>query len=64
MVMPDPAHQSHWPHTDWTRMLPHKDTPSRLGWVNVSPNFIETEKVKQNEKTEEFVSIERTRENP
>ena len=35
--------------------------PSRPGEVIVSPNFIETEKVKQNEKTEENVSNERTR---
>ena len=30
--------------------------------VTVSPNFIETGKVKQNEKNEEFVSTERARE--
>ena len=32
--------------------------------VTVSPNFIETERVKQNEKTQEFFSIDRTRETP
>ena len=26
-------------------MSPHKDTPSRPGYVTLSPNFIETEKV-------------------
>ena len=35
--------------------LPHKDR------FTDSPNFIETEKVNQNEKTEEFVSNERKR---
>lgn len=29
-------------------MLPLKDTPLRLGWVMVSPKFIETEKMKKN----------------
>ena len=43
-------------------MLPQRDTPSRRGYITVSPNFIETKKVKQNEKTEEFASIKRTRE--
>ena len=43
-------------------MLPQRDTPSRWGYITVSPNFTETKKGKQNEKTEEFVSIERTRE--
>ena len=43
-------------------MLPQRDTPSRWGYITVSPSFTETKKVKQNETTEEFVSIERTRE--
>lgn len=42
------------------RVLPHKDMPSRLGSVNASPNFIETEKIKQDEKIEDYVSNERT----
>ena len=54
----------HWAHIDNTGMLPYKDTTSRQELITVSPNFPETEKVKQNEKTEEFVSTERTRENP
>ena len=37
-------------------MLPQKDTPSRMGLVTVLPNFIETDKVKQNEKMKEFIS--------
>ena len=49
-------------HTDCIGMLPQRDTPSRWGYITVSPNFTETKKGKQNEKTEEFVSIERTRE--
>ena len=32
--------------------------------MTVSPKFMETEKVKQNEKTEEPISIEWARENP
>ena len=47
-------------------LLPHEETPSRLGQVAAFlflflPNLIETEKVKQNKKAEEFVSNERTR---
>ena len=53
------SQQTHWAHTDCIGMLPHKDTPLRPGCV--SPYFIETEKVKQSEKTEEFVSKEKTR---
>ena len=52
-------------HTDCIGM-PSKNTPSRipLQLVTVSPKFMETEKVKQNEKTEEMLSVERARENP
>ena len=49
-------------------LLPHEETPSRVGQVAAFlflffflPNLIETEKVKQNKKAEEFVSNERTR---
>ena len=41
-------------------MLTHKDIPSRSGQVTVS-HFIETEKNLKTEKTEEYVSNERTR---
>ena len=58
-------HQSHWAHIDCIGMLPLKDPPfQELAQVSVSCNFIETEKDKQNEKTEKFVSVERTGENP
>lgn len=40
------------------RMLPHEIT-SRLQKIFVSSNFRETEKVEQNEKTEELVPTER-----
>jgi len=43
-------------------MLPQKDTPSRMGLVTVLPNFIETDKVKQNEKMKEFISHTHTHE--
>lgn len=39
-----------WAHADYKGTLPHKDTPSRWGQAVVSPNFRETEKVKQKEK--------------
>ena len=55
------SHQSHWAHTDCIGMLPLKDMPSRPDYVTVSRNFTETEKVKQNKKTEEFVPNERKR---
>ena len=42
-------------------MFVHKDKTSRPGYVTASPNFIKTEKVKQNKKTVKVVSIERTR---
>ena len=38
---------------------PTQDTVSRSGKVNISPNFIETEKIKQNEKTVKSVSKKR-----
>lgn len=41
-----------------------KSQPSRLGQGTVSHNFIETERVKQNEKAEEYVLNERMRNNP
>ena len=47
-------------HAD-CRTLPHRHTILRLQQLTVSPNFTETEKVK---KTEEFVSIDSTRETP
>lgn len=47
--------------TMWMLLL--KDTPSRLQKVSVSSNFLETEKVKENKKTDEFVSIETARKN-
>ena len=40
------------------RMLPH-EIKSRLQKIFVSSNFRETEKVEQNEKTEELVPTER-----
>ena len=43
------------------RDTPTQDTPSRPGYMTVSPNFIGTKKVKQNEKTEEYVPNGRTR---
>ena len=45
-------------------MLPQKDTPLRPPQVTAALNFIETEEVKQKEKTEECASTERARENP
>ena len=44
----------------------HREVPTQghtfKTWIgNCSPNFIETDKVKQNEKTEEYVSNERKR---
>ena len=44
-------------------MFPQKDTPSRMGLVTVLPNFIEIDKVKQNEKMKEFISHTHTRKN-
>lgn len=41
------------------KRLPHKDAPSKSRWATILPNFIDTEKVKQNENMEEFVSNER-----
>ena len=55
------SYLNHWACADCTAMLPFEDTPSRAGKVTLSPNFTEGEKVKQNEKTEGFVSNERTR---
>ena len=50
------SHHSHWTHADYTGMLPEKDTTTRRRKVTVPLNFIETEKVKQNKKTEEYDS--------
>ena len=63
MLMSEPALP---PKTqaDCIGTLSYKDTSLRVQQITVSLNFTEKEKVKQNEKTEEFVSIERTRENP
>ena len=47
--------------TTWMLLL--KDTPSRPQKVSVSSNFLETEKVKENKKTDGFVSIETARKN-
>ena len=47
--------QSHWAHTNCMGMLSEKDTSSRLKEVTLSSNFIETEKVRQKEETEECV---------
>ena len=56
------SHQRHWAHSVCIGMLPHKNTSSRLQYLTVSPKFIEAEKVKQNEKAEELLTIERARE--
>jgi len=45
-------------HTDCTGTGPHKDSPTKPGQVTFSPNLIEKEEAKQNEKREEFVSNE------
>lgn len=39
------------------------DNTLRLQFVNISPKFIEAELVKQSEKAEKLISIERTKEN-
>ena len=49
-------------HTGGIGLLPQKNTPSRQQLVTVSPNFIEMETVKQIEKTEELILMERARE--
>ena len=46
-------------HAVHTGMLPHNNTPLRPQSVTVLPKFTEAEKVKQNEKAEELLSIER-----
>ena len=43
---------------------PYRDTHVRPQKVTVLSKFIEVEKVKQDEKAEELVSIKRARENP
>ena len=45
-------------HTDCTDMGPQKDSPTKPGQKTFSPNLIEKEEAKQNEKREEFVSNE------
>ena len=45
-------------------MLPHKGPTSRPPQLTISPNFIETEKDKQNEKAEKFVLIEEQEKKP
>ena len=60
MLTLDPAaNQSYGVHEECIRVVPQKDRPSKMGWATVSLNFIVTEKVKQKEKTEEFVSNQR-----
>lgn len=59
MFTSDPGH---WVIVDCIALPPHKDTPSSLQQVTVSPNFTEIEKAKPNEKMEQFVSIGRRRE--
>ena len=49
-------------HTGGIGLLPQKNTPSRQQLATVSPNFIEMETVKQIEKTEELILMERARE--
>ena len=56
--------QNHCTFIDCTGMLPYKELPSRPGEVTFSPKYTQTDKVKQNEKTEEFVPNERTRRKP
>ena len=56
--------QNHCVFTDCTGMLPYKELPSRPGEVTFSPKYTETDKAKQNEKTEEFVPNERIRRKP
>ena len=46
-----------------TGMNPHKDTSPKLRQVTVSHNFTETERVKQNKMTKEYVLNERPRNN-
>lgn len=49
-----------WTHAYCMGMLPHRQSlKTSIG--NFSPNFLETEKVMQNDKTVEFVSTERIR---
>ena len=55
--------QRHWAFTDHIAGLTHKDMLSRPQQTAVSPDFMETEEVKRNEKGK-FISIERARENP
>ena len=53
-----PALPQNLVHTDCTGTGPHKDSPTKPGQVTFSPNLIEKEEAKQNEKREEFVSNE------
>lgn len=53
--------QSYRAPADCTGTLPYGHIPSRREEVTISLQFIQTEKDKQNEKTEGFVSIETIR---
>ena len=58
------SHQRNQAHAIHTRTFPQSDTHVRPQKVTVLSKFIEVEKVKQDEKAEELVSIKRARENP
>ena len=45
-------------------MLPHKHPPSRPQEVNVSPNFIETEKSSKTRKREKFFGLKEQEKTP
>lgn len=52
-------------HTQSLQGCSHiRTTPLRQQQVTVSPNFLEEEKVKQNEKVEELLSVEKLRKKP
>ena len=61
VFLSNPAHQPIlWTHAYCMGMLPHKQSlKTSIG--NFSPNFLEIEKVMQNDKTVDFVSTERIR---
>ena len=58
------SHQRNQAHAIHTGTFPQSDTHVRPQKVTVLSKFIEVEKVKQDEKAEELVSIKRARENP
>ena len=55
------SYQRHLAYVGCIGMLSHKSPPSRSQSVNIYPKFKEAGKVKQNEKAEELLSIERMR---